>query len=47
MYDELEAHRRKFLFVRVCVCVGGGGGGGGGVGQKLSEKLYFLKYANN
>ena len=31
MYDELEAHRRKFLFVRVCVCVGGGGGEGGGV----------------
>ena len=29
MYDELEAHRRKFLFVRVCVCVGGGGKVGG------------------
>ena len=37
------------LCVRVCVCVcgGGGGGRGGGGGQKLAEKLYFLKYANN
>ena len=43
MYDELEAHRRKFLFVRVCVCVGGGGGKVGGGRAKIVRKTLLPK----